>query len=80
MPFVYKIKIPKLGMAVEAATLSAWLVEDGQTIAAGEPLYVAATDKVDQEITSPVSGVVKLIGVVEENYPAGTLIAEITAQ
>jgi pyruvate/2-oxoglutarate dehydrogenase complex dihydrolipoamide acyltransferase (E2) component len=80
MPLVHKIKIPKLGMAVDEATISEWLVGDGDRVEAGAPLYVAATDKVDQEIPSPVSGTVRLIGVVDETYPVGTLIAEISAQ
>lgn len=78
MPLIHPIKIPKLGMAVDEATLSEWLVEDGDLIEAGEPLYVAATDKVDQEITSPAAGTIRLIGEVEQTYPVGTLIAEIT--
>lgn len=80
MPLVHKIKIPKLGMAVDSATLTEWLVADGGDVAAGDPLYVASTDKVDQEVTSPVTGVVRHIGTVDETYPVGTLIAEITAR
>jgi pyruvate/2-oxoglutarate dehydrogenase complex dihydrolipoamide acyltransferase (E2) component len=76
---VHRIAIPKLGMSVDEATLSEWLVSDGQDVEAGMPLYVAATDKVDQEIESPVSGVIRLIGEVDETYPVGTLVAEITA-
>jgi hypothetical protein len=38
-----------------------------------EPRY----DKVDQQITSPVAGTIKLVGEFEETYPVGTLIAEI---
>lgn len=77
MPLIHKIKIPKLGMAVEEATLSEWLVADGDRVAVDMPIYVAATDKVDQEITSPVAGTIRLIGRVDEVYPVGALIAEI---
>ena len=80
MPLIHKIKIPKLGMAVDEATLSEWLVTDGARIEAGAPLYVASTDKVDQEVTSPVTGTVRLIGELEQTYPVGTLIAEITGE
>ena len=80
MPLIHRIKIPKLGMAVDEATLSEWLVDDGAHVEAGAPLYVAATDKVDQEITSPASGTIRLIGEVEQTYPVGTLIAEITGE
>jgi 2-oxoglutarate dehydrogenase E2 component (dihydrolipoamide succinyltransferase) len=78
MPLVHKIKIPKLGMAVDEATLAEWLVADGERVEAGGPLYVASTDKVDQEITSPVTGTVRHIGELDQAYPVGTLIAEIT--
>ncbi|CAM3127909.1 lipoyl domain-containing protein [Mycobacterium colombiense] len=80
MPLIHRIKIPKLGMAVDAATLSEWLVADGEGVEAGTPLYVAATDKVDQEIQSPVSGTIRLIGEADTTYPVGTLIAEIVEQ
>lgn len=80
MPLIHRIKIPKLGMAIDEATLSEWLVEDGSQVEAGTPLYVAATDKVDQEIASPASGTIRLIGAAEQTYPVGTLIAEITDQ
>jgi pyruvate/2-oxoglutarate dehydrogenase complex dihydrolipoamide acyltransferase (E2) component len=39
---VHPIAIPKLGMSIDEATLSEWLVEDGQNVEAGTPLYVAA--------------------------------------
>jgi pyruvate/2-oxoglutarate dehydrogenase complex dihydrolipoamide acyltransferase (E2) component len=77
---IHAIKIPKLGMSVDEATLSEWLVADGQNVAIGMPIYVAATDKVDQEIESPVSGKIRLIGEVDQTYPVGTLVAEITEQ
>jgi len=77
MPLVYKIKIPKLGMAVDEATLSEWLVSDGDRVDVATPIYVASTDKVDQEITSPAAGTIRLIGELEQTYPVGTLVAEI---
>lgn len=78
MPLVHKIKIPKLGMAVDEATLSEWLVADGARVEVQTPIYVASTDKVDQEIASPVAGTIRLIGELEQTYPVGTLVAEIT--
>jgi pyruvate/2-oxoglutarate dehydrogenase complex dihydrolipoamide acyltransferase (E2) component len=79
MPLIHKIKIPKLGMAVDEATLSQWLVADGDRVDVETPLYVASTDKVDQEIASPVAGTIRLIGELEQTYPVGTPIAEIVA-
>jgi 2-oxoglutarate dehydrogenase E2 component (dihydrolipoamide succinyltransferase) len=79
VPLIHKIKIPKLGMAVDEATLSEWLVADGDRVDVETPLYVASTDKVDQEIASPVAGTIRLIGELEQTYPVGTLVAEIVA-
>jgi pyruvate/2-oxoglutarate dehydrogenase complex dihydrolipoamide acyltransferase (E2) component len=79
MPLIHKLKIPKLGMAVDEATLSQWLVADGDRVDVETPLYVASTDKVDQEIASPVAGTIRLIGELEQTYPVGTPIAEIVA-
>ena len=64
-------------MAVDEATLSEWLVADGDRVDVETPLYVASTDKVDQEIASPVAGTIRLIGELEQTYPVGTLVAEI---
>jgi pyruvate/2-oxoglutarate dehydrogenase complex dihydrolipoamide acyltransferase (E2) component len=80
VPLIHRIKIPKLGMAVDRAVLSEWLVADGDHVEVDTPIYVAATDKVDQEITSPVAGVIKLIGESDQTYPVGTLVAEITGE
>ena len=77
MAGVHEIRIPKLGMSVSEVTLAEWLVGDGQAVAPGTPLYVASTDKVDQEITSPVEGTITIIGAVDQTYTVGTLIAEI---
>ncbi len=37
MPLVHRIKIPKLGMAVDEATLSEWLVTDGARVDVDTP-------------------------------------------
>lgn len=73
-----RLKIPKLGMSVEAATIREWLVEDGAAVQAGEPLYVLETDKTENEIPSPVTGTVRILGAVGERYDVGTVIAEVT--
>lgn len=59
-------------------TIVGWLVEDGASIAEGQPLYLLATDKTEVEVPSPVAGVIKLIGEVDETYDVGTVIAEVT--
>jgi pyruvate/2-oxoglutarate dehydrogenase complex dihydrolipoamide acyltransferase (E2) component len=73
-----RLKIPKLGMSMNEATIVEWLVADGDSVQEGQPLYLLETDKTENEVPSPVAGVIKLIGVVDETYEVGTVIAEIS--
>jgi pyruvate/2-oxoglutarate dehydrogenase complex dihydrolipoamide acyltransferase (E2) component len=74
---VGSINIPKLGWTMEEGTLSEWLVEDGATVAAGDPLYVLESDKVENEIEAPESGVLHRTKKAGEAYPVGTEIGRI---
>lgn len=53
------ITLPKLGESILSATVVRWLVPVGQAVARDEPLVEVATDKVNSEIPSPVSGIVQ---------------------
>jgi pyruvate/2-oxoglutarate dehydrogenase complex dihydrolipoamide acyltransferase (E2) component len=72
-----RLKIPKLGMSMDEATIVEWLVADGDSVREGQPLYLLETDKTENEVPSPVAGIITLIGVVDETYEVGTVIAEI---
>lgn len=72
-----RLKIPKLGMSMNEGTIVEWLVADGDAVQVGQPLYVLETDKTQNEVPSPVAGVIKLIGEVDETYDVGVVIAEI---
>jgi pyruvate/2-oxoglutarate dehydrogenase complex dihydrolipoamide acyltransferase (E2) component len=74
---VTEIRIPKIGISMTEATLSEWMVNDGDTVEAGAPLYTLEMDKSTNEVDSPASGTVKLIGEVGEVYEIGALIATI---
>lgn len=54
-----KLAMPKLRPEMESAMLCAWLKEEGDAIAAGEPLYEIETDKVVDQIESPESGILR---------------------
>jgi pyruvate/2-oxoglutarate dehydrogenase complex dihydrolipoamide acyltransferase (E2) component len=71
------INIPKLGWTMEEGTLVKWLVEDGATVTEGQPIYLLETDKVENEIESPVAGTLRIVGEAGEVYEVGDLIAEI---
>ena len=60
----FELKLPKMGESVAEATITNWLKEVGDKIEADEPVLEIATDKVDSEVPSEVSGVLieKLFG------------------
>ncbi|MFJ1474529.1 dihydrolipoamide acetyltransferase family protein [Capnocytophaga cynodegmi] len=53
----YELKLPKMGESVVEATITNWLKKVGETIEAEEGVVEVATDKVDTEVISEVSGV-----------------------
>jgi pyruvate/2-oxoglutarate dehydrogenase complex dihydrolipoamide acyltransferase (E2) component len=76
-PQPFQVMIPSLGVSMTDGTLESWLVGDGAQVAVGDVLYVVSTDKVEQEIESPASGTITLIGVEGQTYDVGTVVAEI---
>ena len=71
------INIPKLGVSMTEGTLIEWLVADGAVVAEGEPIYLIETDKVENDVESPVAGIVRITGVEGETYDVGDPIGEI---
>ncbi len=52
----YELKLPKMGESVAEATITNWLKQVGDKIEADEAVLEIATDKVDSEVPSEVSG------------------------
>lgn len=52
----YEAVVPKLGESVIEATITKWLKQEGEMIMEDDPIVEIATDKVDSEIPSLVSG------------------------
>ncbi|MGW2229822.1 2-oxoglutarate dehydrogenase, E2 component, dihydrolipoamide succinyltransferase [Streptomyces formicae] len=74
------ITLPALGESVTEGTVTRWLKEVGEEVAADEPLLEVSTDKVDTEIPSPVAGVLLEIVVGEdETAEVGAKLAVIGA-
>jgi pyruvate/2-oxoglutarate dehydrogenase complex dihydrolipoamide acyltransferase (E2) component len=73
-----EVLFPKLGFSMNEGTIAEWLVSDGAVVKEGQPMYVIESDKSTQEIESPASGKVKIIGQVGEVYQVGTVIAEVS--
>jgi 2-oxoglutarate dehydrogenase E2 component (dihydrolipoamide succinyltransferase) len=53
----FELKLPKMGESVAEATITNWLKQVGDTIEADDAVLEIATDKVDSEVPSEVSGV-----------------------
>ncbi|UNB50864.1 2-oxo acid dehydrogenase subunit E2 [Mycolicibacterium sp. YH-1] len=72
------ISLPTLGEDITEATISRWLVSVGDDIDTDEPLLEVATDKVDTEIPSPVTGtVVEVLVEEDESVEVGARLAVI---
>ena len=75
-----EFRMPKLGESIAEATVISWLKNVGDFIAAEETLLEVATDKVDSEVPSPVSGIIKEIRFQKNDVvPVGTVMALIEA-
>jgi len=57
----FEVLIPKLGESIQEATITKIFVKIGDKIEEDDLLFEVATDKVDSEIPSPVSGIIKSI-------------------
>src|SRR5580692_538493 len=64
------VSMPQLGESVTEGTVTRWLKREGERVEADEPLLEGSTDKVDTEIPSPVSGVLRGINVAEDEAVA----------
>ncbi len=72
------VVMPQMGVSVSEGTITKWLKQEGEAIAADEPLLEISTDKVDTEVPSPGEGVVQQILVQEgETVEVGTKLAVI---
>ena len=52
----YQLLLPKMGESVAEATIIKWNKNPGDYIEADDAVMEIATDKVDSEVPSPVSG------------------------
>ncbi len=70
--------MPQMGESVAEGTILKWLVHEGDRVEKEQPIVAISTDKIDTEVPSPVTGIVKKI-----LYPEGqtlrvqTVIAQI---
>lgn len=77
----FELKLPKMGESVAEATITNWLKKVGDTIQADEAVLEIATDKVDSEVPSEVSGtLVEILFNVDDVVQVGQTIAIIDTE
>jgi pyruvate dehydrogenase E2 component (dihydrolipoamide acetyltransferase) len=64
-----EVTMPQMGESIFEGTITRWLKKPGDAVEKDEPLFEISTDKVDAEIPSPVSGVVR-----ETRFPEGATV------
>ncbi|HIA72777.1 MAG TPA: 2-oxoglutarate dehydrogenase complex dihydrolipoyllysine-residue succinyltransferase [Phycisphaerales bacterium] len=71
------ITIPSLGESINEVVLGQWLVKDGQWVERDSPLLEIESDKVTQELPSPVSGLLKIEKQTGEDCLIGDIIGSV---
>jgi len=69
-PSGVSVTLPELGESVTEGTVTRWLKQVGDSVAADEPLLEVSTDKVDTEIPSPAAGTLLSITAAEDQTVA----------
>ena len=73
---IFEVVMPKLGESIIEATITKWLLQEGDTVAEDDLIVEIATDKVDSEIPSPVEGKITKVHFSEGDVvPVGAVIA-----
>jgi 2-oxoglutarate dehydrogenase E2 component (dihydrolipoamide succinyltransferase) len=77
----FELKLPKMGESVAEATITNWLKKVGDKIEVDEAVLEIATDKVDSEIPSEISGVLsEILFNVDDIVKVGQTIAIIETE
>jgi pyruvate/2-oxoglutarate dehydrogenase complex dihydrolipoamide acyltransferase (E2) component len=64
------VKLPKIGMTMEEATVTRFCKQPGESFQAGDPIYEIETEKVTQEVEATADGVM-----LEHCVPEGENVA-----
>src|SRR5579871_6234647 len=73
-----RVVMPRMGDSVSEGTVLEWRRAEGDHVSADETLVEISTDKVDAEVSAPVSGTLVRIHAPEgETVAVGALLAEI---
>lgn len=71
------VVLPKIGFAMTEGQITEWLVQDGQSVNEGQPLFTLEADKSANEVEAPASGTLRIIQPAGVIYEVGTVIGVI---
>ena len=70
------VTVPRLGEEMRSAILIRFLVDVGEQVRRGDPLYELDTDKVTQEVEAEADGVLLRVDATDgAEYPVGATLA-----
>ena len=72
-----EVVLPKIGFAMTEGQITEWLVEDGQAVTEGQPLFTLEADKSANEVEAPASGTLRILQPAGSIYEVGTIIGSI---
>ncbi len=72
-----EILVPKIGFAMNEGQLTEWLVQDGQPVTAGQPLYTLEAEKSANEVEAAATGTLRILQPAGQIYTVGTVIGMI---
>ncbi|RMF93204.1 MAG: biotin attachment protein [Candidatus Schekmanbacteria bacterium] len=71
-----ELVMPKLGLTMEVGSVVRWLKNEGDRVEKSEVILIVETEKVEYEVESPATGILKkIIGQPEVEYPVGEVLA-----
>jgi len=71
------VVLPKIGFAMTEGQITEWLVEDGQPVTEGQPLFTLEADKSADEVEAPATGTLRILRPAGSIYEVGTVIGSI---
>jgi 2-oxoglutarate dehydrogenase E2 component (dihydrolipoamide succinyltransferase)/2-oxoisovalerate dehydrogenase E2 component (dihydrolipoyl transacylase) len=75
-----EVIMPQMGESVVEGTIIRWMVKEGDRVEKDQSIVEISTDKVDTEVPSPASGIMKqILRKEQETIPVGTVLAMIEA-
>jgi pyruvate dehydrogenase E2 component (dihydrolipoamide acetyltransferase) len=66
--------MPKLGLTMEQGTIVEWLIADGATVAAGDPILRIETDKTETDVEAAGTGRLIVVGQAGDTFACGERI------